>query len=83
MSDMKTEMSGIQKENSEMKTEMRELKQRNQEQQTRIADLSQTGSWCAYKFEWTSGSAVIKYDRIVTADSNMNSNALNSGNGEI
>ena len=68
---------------SDMKTEMEELKQRNQEQQTRIADLSQTGSWCAYKYKWTSGSAVIKYDKIVTADSNMNGNALNMGNGEI
>ena len=83
MIDKKTEMSGIQKENSDMKTEMRELKQRNQEQQSKIAELSHTGSWCAYKYEWTSDSAAIKYDKIITADSNMNSNALNSGNGEI
>ena len=66
-----------------MKTEMRELKQRNQEHQSRIADLSHTGSWCAYKYVWTSASAVIKYDKIVTADSNMNKDALNSENGEI
>ena len=79
---MKTEMSGIQKENSDMKTEMRELKQRNQEQQSKIAELSHTGSWCAYKYKWTSSSALIKYDNM-TADSNMNSNALNSGKGEI
>ena len=68
---------------SDMKTEMGELKQRNQEQQSRIADLSHTGSWCAYKYKWTSGSAVIKYEKIISADSNMNGNALNMGNGEI
>ena len=68
---------------SDMKTELSELKQRNQEQQSRIADLSHTGSWCAYKYKWTSGSAVIKYDMIMIANSNMNGNALNMGNGEI
>ena len=47
---------------SDMKTELSELKQRNQEQQSRIADLSHTGSWCAYRYSWTSGSAVVKYD---------------------
>ena len=53
------------------------------EQQTRIADLSHTGSWCANQDYWTSDNVVIKYDKIVTADSNINKNALNSGNGEI
>ena len=67
---------------SDMKTELSELKQRNQEQQSRIADLSHTGSWCAYRYSWTSGSAVVKYDNILHADSNMIRNALNMENGE-
>ena len=82
-SDMKTEMSELQKKNSDVKTEMRELKERNQVQQSRIADLSHTGSWCAYKHQWTSSSAVIKHYTILHADSNMIQNALNMLNGEI
>ena len=89
-SDMKTEMSDLKQRNQEqhainsnMNREMSILKQKYQEQQSRIADLSQTGSWCAYQDLWRSGSAVIKYDKIMIADSNMNGNALNSGNGEI
>ena len=82
-SDMKTELSALQKKDSDIKTEMSELKQRNQEQQSRIADLSHTGSWCAYQDEWTSGFTLITYDKILHADSNMNRNALNMGNGEL
>ena len=89
-SDMKTEMSDLKQRNQEqhainsnMNREMSILKQKYQEQQSRIADLSQTGSWCAYQNHWRSGSAVIKYDKMITADSNINKNALNSQNGEI
>ena len=89
-SDMKTEMSDLKQRNQEqhainsnMNREMSILKQKYQEQQSRIAELSHTGSRCAYRDLWTSGSAVIKYDKIMIADSNMDGNALNSGNGEI
>ena len=89
-SDMKTEMSDLKQRNQEqhainsnMNREMSILKQKNQEQQSRMAELSHTGSWCAYQDGWTSRSAVIKYDKIMIADSNMNGNALNSGNGEL
>ena len=50
---------------------------------TKLADLSHTGSWCAYQGRWTSDSAVITYDKLLHSDSNMNINALNTGNGEI
>ena len=89
-SDMKTEMSDLKQRNQEqhainsnMNREMRINKQKYQEQQTTISDLSHTGSWCAYQNQWTSGNSLINYDKIATADSNMNKNALNSGNGEI
>ena len=88
--DIRTEISDLKQRNQEqhainsnMNREMSILKQKYQEQQSRIADLSQTGSWCAYQNHWRSGSAVIKYDKMITADSNINKNALNSQNGEI
>ena len=89
-SDMKTEMSDLKQRhkeqhtiNSKMNREMSILKQRDQEQQSRIADPSQTGSWCGYQNQWTSGHALITYDKILHMDSNINKNALNMGNGEI
>ena len=83
MSDLKQRKQEQHAINSNMNREMSDLKQKYQEQQSRIADLSHTGSWCAYQDLWRSGSAVIKYDKIMIADSNMNGNALNMGNGEI
>ena len=89
-SDMKTDMSDLKQRNKEQHTinskmnrEMSILKQKYQEQHTRIADLSHTGSWCGYQNKWTSGYALITYDKILHMDSNINKNALNMGNGEI
>ena len=75
MSELKIEMSELKIEMSELKTEMSELKKK-------VADLSYTGSWCAYQNEWTYHGP-ITYENILTADSNMNGNALNTRNGEI
>ena len=47
----------------------------------KLSELSQTGSWCSYQFEWTSDNAVVTYNRILHADSNMDTDALNVGNG--
>ena len=88
--DMKAEIIKLKQENQDQQAinyninrKMSELKQKNQEQQSTISDLSHTGSWCAYQDWWTTNIAVIKYDKILHADSNMNKNALNMGNGEI
>ena len=53
------------------------------EQQSRIEDMSHTGSWCAFQDEWSASADVIAYDKILHSDSNMNRNALHTGNGEI
>ena len=55
---------------SNINREMSELKQKNQDQQSKIADLSHNGSWCAFQDTWTPVS-VIKYDKIITADSTI------------
>ena len=48
----------------------------------KLSELSQTGSWCAYQNDWTrSSSDVVTYQKILHADSNMDSDALNVGNG--
>ena len=48
----------------------------------KLSELSQTGSWCAYRYNWNSGNAVVTYEEILHADSNMDSDALNVGTGE-
>ena len=48
----------------------------------KLSELSQTGSWCAYRSKWDSDNAVIKYEKILHADSNMDTGALNVGTGE-
>ena len=55
--------------------------EKNQES---ITDLSVTGQWCGSQFQWTSGSAVITFDKLLFQDSssNMNSDALNIGTGK-
>ena len=82
-SELKTELIELQNKNSDMNTELKELNQRSQAQQSRIANLSHTGTWCAYQDRWTTGFALINYDTILHADSNMIKNTLNVGNGEI
>ena len=49
---------------------------------SRLIAAERSGSWCAYKKEWTSSSAVVKYDRLMHNDSNINVNSLNYGTGE-
>ena len=68
MIDLKQKNQQQQEINSNMNREMSIHKQKYREQQSRIADLSHTGSWCAYKYKWTSGSAVIKYEKMISTD---------------
>ena len=55
----------------------------SQESQESITELSLHGQWCAYQVLWTSGSAVITFDDgSHFEDTNMDSTALDTENGE-
>ena len=65
-----------------LSSKIEENKNEIEDNQEIITDLSLHGQWCAYQDQWTSSSAVIRYDSSFFKDSNIKTDSLNVGTGE-
>ena len=66
----------------DLEREMEDNKREIEKNQASITELSLYGQWCGYTGQWNAASTVISYDRIFFEDSDMTSNALDSGTGK-
>ena len=90
ISNLQKEISGLKKENQNQQSKITEMGRKLQTAEgkihsgeIRLVNAERYGSWCAYQDSWRSSSALIKYQKILHAYSNMNINALNTGSGEF
>ena len=80
--DLEREMEDNKREMEDNKREMEDNKKEIEKNQASITELSLHGQWCGYTGQWNAASTVISYDRIFFEDSDMTSNALDSGTGK-
>ena len=80
--EMRTRVDDLEREMEDNKREMEGIKKEIEKNQASITELSLHGQWCGYTGQWTTASTVISYDWILFEDSDMTSNALDSGTGK-